>query len=64
MENYINEKGEHYNSFIYRWFDRTLNKFYIGSHYGEVNDGYLFGGIDIKKEYNEIKDENNIDLDI
>ena len=57
MENYINEKGEHYNSFIYRWFDRTLNKFYIGSHYGEVNDGYLFGGIDIKKEYKERPDD-------
>lgn len=57
MENYINEKGEHYNSFIYRWFDRTLKKFYIGSHYGEVNDGYLFGGIDIKKEYKERPDD-------
>jgi hypothetical protein len=53
MENYINENGEHYNSFIYRWFDRKLNKFYIGSHYGNTNDGYLFGGIDIKKEYKE-----------
>jgi hypothetical protein len=53
MENYINENGEYYNSFIYRWFDRKLNKFYIGSHYGNANDGYLFGGIDIKKEYKE-----------
>jgi hypothetical protein len=51
MEKYTNEKGEYYNSFIYRWFDRSLNKYYIGSHYGNVNDGYLFGGIDIKKEY-------------
>jgi hypothetical protein len=53
IENYINENGEYYSSFIYRWFDRKLNKFYIGSHYGNVNDGYLFGGIDIKKEYKE-----------
>jgi hypothetical protein len=51
MENYINKNGECYNSFIYQWFDRKLNKFYIGSHYGHINDGYLFGGIDIKKEY-------------
>jgi len=53
MEKFINEEGNYYNSFIYQWFDRGLNKFYIGSHYGEVNDGYLFGGIDIKKEYKE-----------
>lgn len=53
MENYINKNGESYNSFIYQWFDKKLNKFYIGSHYGDINDGYLFGGIDIKKEYKE-----------
>ena len=53
MEKYINENDEYYNSFIYRWFDKKLNKFYIGSHYGHINDGYLFGGIDIKKEYKE-----------
>lgn len=57
MENYINDKNEHYNSFIYQWFDRKLNKFYIGSHYGHINDGYLFGGIDIKKEYKERPDD-------
>lgn len=51
MEKFINEEGNYYNSFIYQWYDKVLNKFYIGSHYGEVNDGYLFGGIDIKKEY-------------
>ena len=59
MEKFINEKGEYYNSFIYQWFDRNLNKFYIGSHYGEVNDGYLFGGIDIKKEYKETERSND-----
>ncbi len=40
-----------YNSFIYLWIDKKKNKFYIGSHFGKVDDGYLFGGIDIKFEY-------------
>ena len=51
MEIFINEKGENYNSFIYKWIDIKLNKFYIGSHCGSTDDGYLFGGIDIKAEY-------------
>lgn len=41
----------HYNSFIYMWIDKTQNKYYIGSHFGKIEDGYLFGGIDIKNEY-------------
>lgn len=40
-----------YNSFIYLWIDNKKNKFYIGSHFGQIDDGYLFGGIDIKSEY-------------
>jgi hypothetical protein len=51
MEKYLNEDGFEYNSFIYQWFDKKMNKYYIGSHYGHINDGYQFGGIDIKKEY-------------
>ena len=51
MKEFINENGDIYNSFIYRWFDEKLKKYYIGSHIGNINDGYLFGGIDIKKEY-------------
>jgi len=42
-----------YNSFIYFWIDNQKNKFYIGSHFGDINDGYLFGGIDIKSEYSK-----------
>lgn len=42
---------ENYNSFIYMWIDRLKEKFYIGSHFGKIDDGYLFGGIDIKSEY-------------
>jgi hypothetical protein len=42
-----------YNSFIYLWIDKQKNKFYIGSHFGDINDGYLFGGIDIKSEYSK-----------
>jgi hypothetical protein len=53
MKIFINEQGIEYNSFIYQWFDKKMNKYYIGSHYGDINDGYLFGGIDIKKEYKD-----------
>jgi hypothetical protein len=42
-----------YNSFIYLWIDKQKNMFYIGSHFGDINDGYLFGGIDIKSEYSK-----------
>jgi hypothetical protein len=49
--NYINDDGEKYNSFVYKWIDKLHNKFYIGSHLGSINDGYKFGGIDISKEY-------------
>ena len=51
MEIYVNEDLVEYNSFIYMWIDLRINKYYIGSHIGNINDGYLFGGIDIKKEY-------------
>lgn len=51
MTVYTNENGIEYNSFIYLWIDKLCNKYYIGSHIGNVNDGYLFGGIDIKKAY-------------
>ncbi len=51
MEKHINNKGNYYNSFIYIWYDFYKDKFYLGSHYGSEEDGYLFGGIDIKTEY-------------
>ena len=48
---HINDAGKEYNSFIYQWIDKSLDKFYIGSHIGSIDDGYMFGGIDIKREY-------------
>jgi hypothetical protein len=54
MKIYINKNGEEYNSFIYIWKDNLFEKYYIGSHIGNIEDGYLFGGIDIKK--NIVKD--------
>ncbi len=48
---FLNSKNEEYNSFIYIWIDCKFDKFYIGSHFGSENDGYLFGGLDIKTEY-------------
>lgn len=53
MITYINKDGNEYNSFIYLWEDKIYKKFYIGSHIGNIEDGYLFSGIDIKKEYAE-----------
>jgi hypothetical protein len=52
MKIFENELGIKYNSFIYKWTDKKFSKYYIGSHVGSINDGYLFGGIDIKKEFN------------
>jgi hypothetical protein len=51
MKKFFNKNSEEYNSFIYIWTDNFLKKYYIGSHIGNIEDGYLFGGIDIKKEY-------------
>ena len=50
MITYINDNIE-YNSFIYKWEDTKYGRYYIGSHVGSINDGYLFSGIDIKAEY-------------
>ena len=30
--------------FVYRWYDASNGKFYIGSHKGSPDDGYLGGG--------------------
>lgn len=53
MKKYLTKEGIEYNSFIYIWKDNLLYKYYIGSHVGNIEDGYLFGGIDIKKEYKQ-----------
>lgn len=30
-----------YWGFVYIWFDKKRNMYYIGSHYGSINDGYV-----------------------
>jgi endogenous inhibitor of DNA gyrase (YacG/DUF329 family) len=30
-----------YYGFIYLWYDKSNHKFYIGSHHGSIDDGYL-----------------------
>ena len=62
MEKYITKEGIEYNSFIYKWVDNLYQKYYIGSHVGSINDGYLFGGLDIKKEYNKRSNDFNREI--
>ena len=62
MEKYLTKEGIEYNSFIYIWNDTLLNKYYIGSHIGNIQDGYLFSGIDIKKEYNQRPQDFNREI--
>lgn len=37
--------------FVYRWYDASNGKFYIGSHKGTPNDGYLGGGVLFRRAY-------------
>tara|TARA_R110000803_G_C11877359_1_gene309258 strand:+ start:21 stop:572 length:552 start_codon:yes stop_codon:yes gene_type:complete len=37
--------------FVYRWYDTSNCKFYIGSHKGNPNDGYLGGGVLFRRAY-------------
>ena len=39
------------NGFVYRWYDNSNGKFYIGSHKGNPNDGYLGGGVLFRRAY-------------
>ena len=38
-----------YYGFVYMWCDTIRNKFYIGSHYGKLDDGYTASGLIIKR---------------
>lgn len=40
------------NSFIYIWFNTVKRKFYIGKHYGWVNDGYVCSSKAMLIDYN------------
>lgn len=37
--------------FIYLWYDRKHKRFYIGSHWGHINDGYVCSSSWMKKAY-------------
>lgn len=39
--------------FVYKWYDTLNDMYYIGSHRGDVNDGYKGSGKLFKKEYSE-----------
>jgi hypothetical protein len=43
--------GIDYNSFIYIWFDRHSRMFYIGKHFGPVDDGYVCSSKWMMQEY-------------
>src|SRR5687767_13270786 len=38
-----------YTDFIYRWVHRVSGKWYLGSHYGCLEDGYIGSGVIFKK---------------
>jgi hypothetical protein len=38
-----------YTGFIYRWVHRVSGKWYLGSHYGCLEDGYIGSGVIFKK---------------
>lgn len=38
---------------VYLWFDKKKNKFYIGSHWGTENDGYICSSTYMKRAYNK-----------
>jgi hypothetical protein len=37
--------------FVYRWYDKSNGKLYIGSHKGSPDDGYLGGGTLFRRAY-------------
>lgn len=43
--------------FVYIWRDRKRNKYYIGSHYGELNDGYVCSSVNMIKAYKKRPDD-------
>lgn len=38
--------------FVYRWYDASNGKIYVGSHKGSVDDRYLGSGVLFKRAYN------------
>lgn len=42
-----------HNSFVYLWYDSHVKMYYIGSHYGDIYDGYKGSGVRFKNAYNK-----------
>jgi len=42
--------------FVYKWTDLYNGKYYIGSHRGDINDGYIGSGYYFKKAYKKRKE--------
>jgi len=40
-----------YTGFIYLWFNRVEKRYYLGSHYGTIDDGYIGSGIYFRRSY-------------
>ena len=37
--------------FIYLWLDKKNSKFYLGSHFGAIDDGYIGSGVHFSRAY-------------
>lgn len=42
---------EERHGFVYIWMDKKYNKFYVGSHVGEFNDGYVCSSKTMRQAY-------------
>lgn len=49
-------KNEKYG-FIYVWYDRKHKRFYIGSHWGTENDGYICSSRVMRRAYNRRQED-------
>jgi len=45
--------GKDYFGFIYKWVNHVNKKYYIGSHYGPLDDGYVGSGVWFRRAYNK-----------
>lgn len=39
------------DGFVYLWFDRKHKRFYLGSHWGNIEDGYICSSVWMKSSY-------------
>src|SRR5208337_3469253 len=48
--------------FVYRWYDKKHDRFYIGSHWGYEDDGYICSSRWMRKSYNRRKEDFNREI--